>query len=90
MTTNTKTGATPASVARTATQTGALAAGETALIGLFGTSGNQNALVRLANGRVLQVKPGDRVDTGVVVAIDEDGLIVQKNGETRRIGMPGG
>lgn len=90
MTNPTPAGATPANVAAQATRPDALASGELNLLGIFGPSENLSALVRLANGRVVQVETGARLMAGRIVAIDVDGLIVQQNGGTRRIAMPGG
>jgi ribosomal protein L2 len=84
------TGETPANVASHATQSDALDRSALNLLGVFGPSENLKALVRLPNGRVQQIDTGKRLAWGQVVAIDAAGLMVLKNGKTRRIEMPGG
>lgn len=83
-------GATPANVAGHATTSGALERNDFALIGLFGKDGALSALVRLPNGRIQTVATGTKIPQGQVVAIDAEGLMLQKNGRTERISMPGG
>jgi len=90
MTNKTDAGAAPASVGDLATTQGALDPGEMALIGLTGGAQGYRALLRLPGGQIKQVAPGARVAWGRVVAIDEDGLLFLRNGETRRITLPGG
>lgn len=80
---------TPANVAAKATQTKAANMSDTVLIGLAGAPGAFTALVRLSGGRIKQVEPGTRLSAGKVVAIDETGLILEKNGRTRRLEIPG-
>ena len=58
------------------------------LLGLFGPQQDLRALVRLPGGRIVQVAPGARVSGETVAAIDENGVILQKHGQTRRIAMP--
>lgn len=89
MSSKANTGQTPANVAAKATQTKAVNLTGLALIGLNGNAGAFTALVRLPGGRIKQVETGARVSGGKIVAIDADGLVLQKNGHTRRIEMPG-
>jgi hypothetical protein len=83
-------GATPENVASHATLTDALDRSALNLLGVFGPSEDLKALVRLPNGRVQQIGTGKRLAWGQIVAIDAAGLMVLKNGKTRRIEMPGG
>lgn len=82
-------GKTPANVAATATQEKAADLSSVTLIGLNGASGAYKALVRMPGGRIKQVTAGTRLTAGKIVAIDENGLILEKNGRTRRVEMPG-
>lgn len=76
---------TSASVAREATQTSAINLRRINLIGVFGSAGNRNALVRLSNGNVVRVGVGDRLDGGQVAAIAESELRYVKNGRTHAL-----
>lgn len=89
MTSKPDAGATSATVADLATTPQVLDDGEMTLIGLTGSAGGYRALLRLPGGRIKRVTPGTQVAWGRVVAIDEDGLLFQRNGETRRISLPG-
>ncbi len=60
------------------------------LIGVYGTQSNRRALVRLANGRFVKVKIGDRIDGGQIGAIGSDELHYTKRGQTVRLSMPRG
>ena len=60
------------------------------LLGIFGPNEDLRALVRLPGGAVRTVEPGQRFGRGKIVGIDAAGLMVLKNGQTRRISMPGG
>ncbi|PTX54121.1 hypothetical protein C8N43_2927 [Litoreibacter ponti] len=84
------TGTTRASVARAATDNNAISLGRVALVGVFGTSSNRRALVRMPNGRFKKVSVGDRVDGGRVAAIGEGQLKYTKGGRTLTLEMPKG
>lgn len=84
------TGAVSAAVARAATDNNALALGRVSLVGVFGTSKNRRALVRMPNGRFKKVSVGDRVDGGRVAAIGGDQLRYTKGGRTVTLKMPKG
>ena len=60
------------------------------LIGVYGSSDNRRALVRLANGKYQKVKVGDRLDGGQVTAIGTDDLRYSKGGRNLKLDMPGG
>ena len=75
-------------VARAATESNAIALGDVALVGVFGTSSNRRALVRMPNGRFKKVSIGDRVDGGRVAAIDGNSLRYTRGGRTITLQMP--
>ena len=60
------------------------------LIGITGTKRNPNALVRLANGKVLKVKVGDRLNGGRVTAISAATLTYAISGRSITLDMPRG
>ncbi|MBN9888497.1 hypothetical protein [Salipiger abyssi] len=60
------------------------------LIGVFGKASSRRALVRLSNGRLQNVKVGDRLDGGRVAAIGESELQLTKSGRNIVLRMPSG
>lgn len=84
------TGPVSRTVARAATDNNAIALGRVSLVGVFGTSSNRRALVRMPNGRFKKVSVGDRVDGGRVAAIDSGSLRYTKGGRTVTLQMPKG
>ncbi|SFU05169.1 hypothetical protein [Sedimentitalea nanhaiensis] len=90
MTNATEAGPTPSNVAKLATQNRVLNSRSTDLIGLFGPQSNLTALVRESNGRIRKVETGDKLSIGRIVGIDEDGVVVERNGSTRRLALPSG
>jgi len=60
------------------------------LIGVYGSSDNRRALVRLTNGRYVKVQVGDSVDRGTVIAIGEDALQYVRGGRTITLALPSG
>ncbi len=81
---------TTASVARQATIKNAIHLNKINLIGIYGTSANRRALVRLANGRYKKVQVGDRIDGGKVAAIGTEELRYVKKGKNVVLKMPKG
>ncbi|MFC7703330.1 hypothetical protein ACFQXB_03870 [Plastorhodobacter daqingensis] len=81
---------TSASVAQQATVTRAINLRQDNLIGIYGSAQNRRALVRTSNGRMLQLRVGDRYDGGQVAAIQERELHYIKNGRTFALAMPQG
>ena len=77
-----------ASVAKQATLANAINLGKINLIGVYGTPSDRRALVRLATGRYVRVKVGDRVDGGQVAAISEQELRYIKNGRNLVLALP--
>lgn len=80
----------PSRVGDLATKPRVLRRGDLELIGLFGPSGDLSALLRKPNGSIARVKAGDALSAGRVVAIDETGVMLQKNGRTWRLALPSG
>ncbi len=81
---------TPKNVAHHATKTDVLPHSGPVVIGIFGATNTPEALIRLPSGRVRRVKTGTRLAMGEIVAIDSKGLLVQRNGQSRRLEIPGG
>ncbi len=73
---------TTVTVARQATIKNAIDLGDVNLIGVFGSSSNRRALVRMPTGRYVKVKIGDRLDGGQVAAIGDRELSYVKRGRT--------
>jgi len=78
-----------ATVKSAATQKGALKKNSVSLLGIFGSKADIRALMRLSSGRIKEVKPGSRVSSGTVIAIDAEGVMLRQSGQTRRITIPG-
>lgn len=81
---------TTASVARQATIKNAINLSKVNLIGVYGTSSNRRALVRLSSGRYKKVQVGDRIDGGRVSAISQDELHYTKGKRKVVLKMPKG
>lgn len=81
---------TTASVARQATIKNAINLNKVNLIGVYGTSSNRRALVRLSSGRYKKVQVGDRIDGGRVSAISQDELHYTKGKRQVVLKMPKG
>ena len=79
-----------ANVAKVATSNNALKMRKVNLIGVFGSSSQRRALVRLPSGRLMKVKVGDRVDGGKVASIGESDLRYIKRGKNITLTMPRG
>ena len=69
-------------VAKKSTLTNALNLGNINLIGVYGSSGNRRALVRMSSGRFIKVQIGDALDGGQVAAIGDNELTYVKGGRT--------
>lgn len=81
---------TRASVAQNATVRNAISLNKVNLIGVYGSSTDRRALVRLRTGRYVKVKVGDRVDGGQVATIGEGELRYVKGGRNITLTMPRG
>jgi len=68
-----------------ATQKDALPDRRVTLIGLFGPQDALQGMVRLSSGRIKTVQPGARLPIGRIVAIDLDGLLVERGGTVGRL-----
>lgn len=69
-------------VAKKSTIANAIDLGDVNLIGVYGSSANRRALVRMPNGRYVKVQVGDRLDGGKVAAIGDNELSYVKRGQT--------
>lgn len=74
--------ATTKTVAKKSTFANAIDLGDINLIGVYGSSANRRALVRMPNGRFVKVQVGDRLDGGKVAAIGDSELSYVKKGKT--------
>jgi len=83
-------GPTSTTVARAATMENAINLRDVNLIGVFNRNDGRLALVRLSNGRLQEVRVGDRLDGGQVTAISDDALNYVKRGRTITLQIPSG
>ncbi len=65
------------------------AASDLMLLGVFGPETDLRALVRLPGGRLRKVSRGARLAQGRILAIDTQGLILERKGQARRIPVAG-
>lgn len=79
---------TKAAVAKQATYKNAINLSNLNLIGIYGTSNNRYAMVRMGNGTYKKVKVGDRIDGGKVAAITASEVRYQKGGRLITLAMP--
>ena len=79
---------TRASVAKQATIANAIPLNKVVLMGVFGSSSNRRALVRMGRDRYIKVTVGDRLDGGKVTAISSDKLSYEKGGRTLVLQLP--
>lgn len=79
---------TRASVATEATQKNKIHMRKVSLIGIYGTPQKRSALVRMGNGKIIEVSIGDRVDGGKVAAIGADQVRYVKGGRNILLKMP--
>ncbi len=73
-----------------ATIPNAISLNEMNLVGVYGSTSDRRALVRLPSGRYVRVRVGDRVDGGRVARITESELLYQKGNRTLSLGVPRG
>lgn len=72
-----------------ATLNGLLPLEGTTLLGTVVAGEASRALLRLRNGQVRQVRPGDRIGSATIAAIEPGLLHMIERGETRQLAMPG-
>ena len=77
-----------ARVSATATIKDAIALGDISLIGIYGTSKTRRALVRLPQGRYVQISRGDNVSGWTVSAVGEDAVRIQKGKRNKVLRLP--
>lgn len=90
MTSTNKAGQSPRHLGKMATSPRILQRSRLALIGLFGRKDDLTALFRKPSGAIRRARPGDTLRSGRVMAIDETGVMMEKNGRTWRLAMPSG
>lgn len=78
-------GETPASVSGLATYEAVLTAAEPMVLGVFGKEAAPQALVRLPDGSVTQVRVGSRLGSQQVIGVMEDCVILTNS---QRLTMP--
>lgn len=79
---------TPEKVRKLATTSAKL--DRTALIGVFGTKGALQALIRLPKGNIAKVSTGDSFAGAKVEAIDSDRVILTRRGSQYVLALPQG
>jgi hypothetical protein len=62
--------------------------GNMSLIGVFGSASERRALVRLPNGRVERVGPGDRIQGVQVAAVGADSVRLTRGGRETLLRLP--
>ena len=78
-----------ASIVNNATMSNIIELNRTNLIGVFGTEQNAIALIRLASGRVIKVKVGDKFDGWKVLGIYEDKIELANGKKQEILRLPG-
>lgn len=78
---------TSVTVSKQATVKNAVNLGDITLIGVYGSSANRRALVRMPTGRFIKIKVGDRLDGGTVAAIGDNSVSYVKRGKTIVLAM---
>ncbi|MBV7392851.1 pilus assembly protein PilP [Mameliella sediminis] len=80
--------ATPQAVISAATTTSKGSLDGLILLGTFGTGETPRALVRTSRGKVVTLKPGDKIGRDPIVAIEDGRLALVQKGETRWLTQP--
>jgi glycine/D-amino acid oxidase-like deaminating enzyme len=79
---------TPAFPANAATQEAAITFNTLMLLGTFGTAEQAGALLRLKDGRVVRVHPGDVIGLETVMGIETGTVVLARGGDSRVLRMP--
>lgn len=87
-TTDTAATNTPVNVAQTATTHADIALSKLTLLGTFGTDAAPKALVRLPDGAIATLIPGDTLGAQTVIAIDHDRLGLGRGGTAYWLTLP--
>lgn len=74
-------------LANAATLKGAITLDQTSLLGVFGTSKNRRALIRLADGRMKRVGAGEVIDGWVVSRIQATSMRMTRGAEVRNLNL---
>ena len=78
-----------ATAARLATTSVSIDLRDLVLLGTFGSPTEPRALLRLPDGSVQRVAPGDTVGARKVAAIDEGQVVFSGAGRPKSLGLPG-
>ena len=79
---------TSARVATVATIEDGINLGDLSLIGIYGTSKTRRALVRLPQGRYVQISRGDEVRGWTVSAVSDDAVRIQRGSKSKILRLP--
>lgn len=74
-------------LAAAATLKGAITLDQTSLLGVFGTSKNRRALLRMSDGRMKRVSQGEVIDGWVVSRINATSMRMTRGAETRNLNL---
>lgn len=74
-------------VANAATLSGAIQLDQTSLLGVFGTSKNRRALLRMSDGRMKRVSQGEVIDGWVVSRIQATSMRMTRGAEVRNLNL---
>ncbi|MGR3370921.1 MAG: pilus assembly protein PilP [Sagittula sp.] len=75
-------------VAQLATQQASGSLDALILLGTFGSGERPRALVRTPDGKVVELKVGDRIGRDPIIAIEDGRLALSGNGRTRWMTQP--
>ena len=79
---------TSASVARAATIKNALPFGRMALIGVFGSSRNRHAIVRLRSGNFVKVGNGESIEGYQITGMSDNAIRLRRGGRETLLVIP--
>lgn len=80
---------TPPKAAEHATTQARLSRRQPILLGTFGTEAERRALVRLPDGAITELRPGDQLDNARVLAVAVDHIALVRGGTSRKLHIPG-
>ncbi|KMK67353.1 Type IV pilus biogenesis [Puniceibacterium sp. IMCC21224] len=83
-----ETAATPTNVAQSATTHAEINLRKITLLGTFGSQTAPEALLRLPDGEITKVTPGDRLGRNTVIAIDSDRVALQRGNTAHWLTIP--
>lgn len=75
-------------VAKHATEIGALTLNKRTLIGIVGTTENKRVLVRFPGGRIDTLTVGDKLKPGKITAISDDAVMIGTASGSQKLTLP--